>query len=315
MFRAVLPVLMLLACNGDKDVDPVDDTDAVTDDTDDTNPPGPTIPTVTISPSHGQQGVLIDTPIILSFSEPMNTASVEAAWASSSFVLADVSSSWNDACTVWTINGNTVLDYPRGGFDVDRYGYEIALDGTAQDAEGDMLAAVSITFDTARDITDTLPLVTARTGSFNGTVTTPVLRPGDTDTNATWRAWMSFDLSVLPDDVISLEDAILGARQASTYGDPYGDLGAIYPVLMPGILGLDDAAAYTANGVGGTSLARDGTVGDKTANVREALQSVLDGGATEVAVRVGFDTAFDLEGDDDYAVFEDPTLTVHLLAK
>src|SRR5690242_19957747 len=93
----------LVACGGGDDGEAGDRADAA-------DP----APTVTVSPSEGQQGVLVDQPLILTFSKPMNTASVEAAWSSSSLPAADLEFSWNTSSTILTVDASAVLAYPAG---------------------------------------------------------------------------------------------------------------------------------------------------------------------------------------------------------
>jgi hypothetical protein len=279
--------------------------------------------TVDVSPSEGQKGVLVDQPLILTFSKPMNTASVEAAWSSASLPAAEMQFSWNTAKTVLSINAAAVLEYPAGGLNVDTYGYEIKLDASAQAVDGEALAApLTSTFDTARDITVSIPAtltVNDGTGSFNGTVSTTVLRVGDTTTNAAWRTFVTFPLTSLPQgaDIVKWTTASLYGRQASIEGTPYADLGSI----TAGSLAMTsiDVIAHTSvvtNVVGFSLSATVGNpAGDRTANVMTAVKADHDAARTRSSFRLEFTTAQDTESDDDVAILENPRLDLRFLAK
>src|SRR5690606_6136348 len=102
-------LIALVACGGDDggmNVGP----DAGSNGTD----AAPAALTVEVSPSEGQKGVLTDQPLILTFSKPMNTASVEAAWSSESLPAADMQFSWNTTKTILSVNASAVLEYPAG---------------------------------------------------------------------------------------------------------------------------------------------------------------------------------------------------------
>lgn len=281
-----------------------------------------TAPTVMVLPSEGEKGVLVDQPLILTFSKPMNTASVEAAWSSASLPAAQLQFTWNAAKTILSVDASAVLEYPAGGLNVDTYGYEIKLDATATSEDGEAIAApLATTFETARDITVAIPAtltVGEGTGSFDGTGSTIVLRVGDSTTNATWRTFVTFPLTSLPQgaDVVQWTSASLYARQASIEGTPYGDLGSI----TAGSLAITaiDAVAHTSvvtNVVGFSQSAATGNpAGDRTANVMAAVEADHDAARTRSTFRLDFTTAQDT-GNDDVAIFATPRLDLRFLAK
>lgn len=278
-------------------------------------------PTVTISPKDGKQGVLVDTPLALAFSEPMDTDSVESAWISASLPAADMVFSWDETQTVLTVDASAALQYAYGGVDVEPNIYFISLDVTATDVEGDALAArVDSLFYTARDITMRTPATTgvsAGTGSFNGASTTPVLRVGDGAAGETWRAFVSFDLSGLPDDIIEWKTVGLFARQVRVVGTPYVDLGtiglgAITPISEIGSSAVSAVARYPV----GFSASRDSgdPGGNRTAFVTEAIEEDYGSGHTRSTFRLEFGVTDDLDGDDDHAEFEEPRLDLLFIA-
>lgn len=279
--------------------------------------------TVDVSPSEGQKGVLVDQPLILTFSKPMNAASVEAAWTSTSLPAAKMQFSWNAAKTILSVDASEVLEYPAGGLNVDTYGYEIALDASAQAGDGEALAApLSTTFDTARDISVAIPAtltVVDGTGSFDGAVSTTVLRVGDSTTNTAWRTFVTFPLTSLPQgtDIVAWTSASLYARQASIEGTPYVDLGS----MTAGSLTMTtiDVLAHTStvtNVVGfSLSAATGNPAGDRTANVTAAIEADHDAARAKSTFRFEFAAAQDTQSDNDVAILENPRLDVRFLAK
>ncbi len=279
--------------------------------------------TVTVSPSEGAQGVRIDQPLVLSFSKPMNTASVEAAWTSESLPAAQMEFAWNTAGTILTVDASAVLAYPAGGLNVDRFGYVIELDASAEAADGEPLADISVAFETARDITVQIPAtltVLDRSGSFDGAVTTTVLRVGDSSTNASWRTFLTFDLDTLPagDDFVDWTSANLVARQASVSGTPYADLGSITVGRVSPVTAIDSVSyAATAYDIVGFSLSAAVGIpdGDRTASVLDAIEADHAAARAETTLRLEFGTAQDGENDEDVAIFETPRLDLRFLAK
>ncbi len=310
-------LIALVACGGDDDPmnqghDAGNGADAESD-----------MLTVTVSPSEGEKGVLVDQTLILSFSKPMNTASVEAAWTSTSLPAAKMQFSWNTQNTILSVDASDVLEYPAGGLSVDTFGYEIKLDASAAAMDGAALsAAVSSTFETARDITVSIPAtltVGDGTGSFDGTTSTTVLRVGDTESNTAWRAVTTFPLTSLPQgtDVVQWTSASLFARQASITGTPYADLGSISVGSL--VLASIDVLAHTSvvtDAAGFSSTTGTGDPdGDRTANVLAAIKADHDAGRAKSTLRFEFATAQDTNSDEDVVILESPRLELHFLAK
>lgn len=279
--------------------------------------------TVTVSPSEGQKGVLVDQPLILTFSKPMNTASVEAAWSSTSLPAAQMQFSWNTAKTILSVDASAVLEYPAGGLDVDTYGYEIKLDASAESMDGEAVAAaLTSTFETARDVTVSIPAtltVVDGTGSFDGSASTVVLRVGDTTTNTTWRAFATFPLTSLPPgaDIVQWSAASLFARQASVTGTPYDDLGsiAVGSLAMTSIDVLAHTTVLTNVVDFSMSAATGNPAGDRTANVMAAVEADHDAARAKSMFRFEFTTAQDTQSDEDIVILESPRLDLRFLAK
>lgn len=311
--------LSLSACGGGDDA-----MNAGPDAGDDTADAASTAPTVMVSPSEGERGVRIDQPIVLTFSKPMSTASVEAAWTSASLPAAEMEFSWNAAGTILTVDASAVLEYPAGGLNVDRFGYAIELDASAVADDGEPIAnPVNVQFETARDISVQLPAtltVVDRSGSFNGVGAITVLRVGDDGDNASWRSFFTFELDTLPagDEVVEWTSASVYARQASVSGTPYAQLGAITIGHVSPITAID-ASAYTTTADHVVTFSDSDTVGnpagDRTADVLDAIEEDHAAARAESTLRLEFGTAHDLGNDDDYAIFEAPRLDLRFLAE
>lgn len=283
------------------------------------NPNVPDAPTVQVFPSRGARGVKVDSPIVLTFSEPMSTASVEAAWSSASLPRERLSFDWNAEGTIVTIDASSVLEYPAGGVDVDRFDYDFTLQASASDVEGDELGAdFTSSFATARDVSMTLDTVFNLTGAYGTSRLVPI-RIGDTLDNGTHTGFITFDLSPLPADVVEFTEAWLFARQDSVSGDPYEALGSVVLEQISPPTELDAASVTTvARSVMGTfsdSAATGDPDGDRSANVAVELAFDFEAGSSTSTYRLRFTTAQDLDNSEDYAVFEDARLDVRLLAE
>lgn len=282
---------------------------------------GPVAPTVTITPADGAKGVRKTDSIVLTFSQQMDEPSVEAAWSSTSLPKSSMNFSWNGDATVLTVDASAVLDYPKGDNTVDPYTYEIDLDATAAAWDGTTLeAAVTSSFDTAREVTMPIGRLAAATGSYDGGAMGSDIRVGDTPSNGTWRGFITADLSALP-PVVAIIDAQLGARQTDVVGTPYTDLGDIELVQISPATSLD-ATAYTGAvrsdiGVFSNSTSVGNPDGDRSLDITDELSADLADGASVSTYRLDFATAQDLGNDDDHVIF-DPTsvaFSVHLLAE
>jgi hypothetical protein len=157
------------------------------------------------------------------------------------------------------------------------------------------------------------------TGSFDGTASTTVLRVGDTATNATWRAFVTFPLARLPQgsDIVQWTSASLYARQSSLDGTPYTDLRSITASSLA--ITAIDATSHTSVVTNAVSFSESAAIGnpggDRTASVKAAIEADHDAARTKATFRLDFSTAQDTNGDDDVAIFESPRLDLRFLAK
>lgn len=223
---------------------------------------------VSITPASGATGVSKTANITVTFSEKMNQAATQSAYQSTDLPASGVTFSWNPAGTVMTINPNADLLYTATGKT-----YAFSLTTTATDMAGNALPATNSSFKTFRQLTTTLSSTPALDGNVrsDGLVSAgnTVLEIGDSGSvaNATYRGYLSFDLSGLPAGLSSANilGATLSVRQQAVFGNPYTDLDVGVSDLMldhvnygPSLTAADfDPTVYTMLGdmISSTALA------------------------------------------------------------
>jgi hypothetical protein len=204
---------------------------------------------MSISPAFGATGVRADTPIVITFSEPMDTASVEVAYQPEQTPPEAIAITWSEDDTVASIDAK--LTYPTGDdpASVPSKVHRFAVTPSATDAAGNPLgAAVSHEFDLARHVeqrfinSSPLNLGSARLSGnvgFNGTGGGTWIFAGDLH-----YGFMTFDITPVVNESEML--AFLGARidtevQAIHY-DPFADHGDLSWERVE----FDDAAGAAA---------------------------------------------------------------------
>lgn len=209
-----------------------------------TIPTPPTSPRLVASdPTDGARGVLPEATLVLTFSAPMDRASVEAAYTSSDLPASSVSFTWSDADTVLRVRPRAPLRSSAGtdAATLQAVSHAIELGAGARDAAGNALAPRRITFSTARAISRELLAVTDRdlTGNWrsDGSYGLADCERADTtvcfgDSPAAgepaYRGFMTFDLRPLPTDLIAFTAAELSCSIALVYGTPFTNLGALH---------------------------------------------------------------------------------------
>lgn len=235
---------------------PVDDGDDEDDDDDGEVPPdmetpveepppepeptGPTI--IEVFPENGATGVDGETPIIITFSEPMNQAATEAAYQSEGIPSAGVTFTWSEDGTQLIITPDEPLVYDSGPDpdSVQALRYSFFISSFAEDLEGESLGdTAEFSFTVLREIEGLFPAVQDRnlTGNWrsDGTYggpnansncarnTTQNMCVGDATDNDGWRGFITFDLSALPDSMARLTGATLSFQVTSGEGTPFGN--------------------------------------------------------------------------------------------
>lgn len=241
---ATLGLASVVACGGDADpvaADSVEDfggqggSDGGTTGAGGQSPQGDTEAPelVSTSPEDGAVGVDALAPIAFRFSEPMDRASVEAAFVSASLPVEAVAFSWNETGDELTVMVDDGLAYAEGDIDVAALAYDLSIGTTATDLAGNALAApAETTFATLRHITHHVLPVPELVGYAyqGGSAAVGDLRVGDVilkdNSVAELRGFVTFDFTELPDDV-TFESMTLRAPQLASFGDPDG-LGALH---------------------------------------------------------------------------------------
>ena len=186
-----------------------------------------TPPTVIdVTPGDGSRGVAPDVAIIVTFSERMDTTSVERAYSSTDLPPDRVTFSWSDGDTVLSILPDAPLTVATG-IDPDQVtaaSYQIEITASARDLSGNELPPERVQFSVMREIAQKLPSVRQRnlTGTWRGDGVYGVIDCEEIDTTvcvgdsitaeATYKGFITFDLSALPASGVSVS----AARSAST---------------------------------------------------------------------------------------------------
>ncbi|WP_181392075.1 Ig-like domain-containing protein [Deinococcus irradiatisoli] len=208
----MLASLTLSACTGSTTPTP---------DPGDTTPPS----IVSVTPASGAVGVAKDSNIVVTFSEPMNQASAQAAFQSATLGASTIT--WNASGTVMTVNPNADLMYTSSG-----QTYSFQITNTATDLKGNPLSnPTSATFKTFRQLSATLPLKASTVGEISNTFAVNSVSAdvvvGDLANNTSRRGFFGFDLTGLPADLNPVN--VLAARvrmyvNTPIVGTPFTDL-------------------------------------------------------------------------------------------
>jgi hypothetical protein len=204
---------------------------------------------VSTSPDNGELGVAPNTKLTVTFSEPMDKASVQVAFSMS------VPMALNGGTFAWSADGRTVTYSPPGFF---MYGSNAAfrIGAASRDLAGNTLTAnVDRGFAVRKYGVAILDSVASIDGHVTnaGTVSTgsSALVVGDTGSNIAMRSFVSFDLSPIPASTITILGAELNMYLSGVAGNPQSTLGgnlrlervAVGPALL--------ASAYGATRIDG----------------------------------------------------------------
>jgi hypothetical protein len=172
-------------------------------------------------------GVRDDQHLEVTFSEPMNQASVEAAYASDDLPAEQVTFAWSADGTILTITPSALLAYAEGtGVNpaaVAAKTFAITIGTGATDLAGNALAApMELTFATRRRLLALFGLDTSMTRVTQGasSLDATEILVGDHSNTSTYRSYLTFDLTTLPEDA-ELERAQFQGRQVLVEGAPY----------------------------------------------------------------------------------------------
>jgi Bacterial Ig-like domain len=197
---------------------------------------------VAISPEDGDAGISPNADIVVTFSEPMDKASAQAAFNLSTGNCGAFS--WSAADTVMTFDPCADWDY---GTDVAVDIYDGAADDLDLGMEGDFASSFKVLQQS------TLKIYSE--DAYDGYVYAPgvfvfgdkSIADGHTFNVGTWtRGFVSFDLSDLPEDLVQIQSAKVNLKQkshqAGAYGPATGSLlieSVTYGTLTNGDWGMD----------------------------------------------------------------------------
>lgn len=312
---------------------PVDDGDDGEDDVEDppdmeeppVDPPlepEPTVPAIIeVFPENGATGVDGETPIVITFSEPMDQAATEAAYQSEGIPSTGVTFSWNEDSTELTITPDAPLAYDSGPdpASVEARRYSFFISSSAVDLEGDGLGTTAeFSFSVLRQIEGTFMAVQDRALSGNwrsdGTYggpnansncarnTTQNMCVGDATDNDRWQGFITFDLSALPVTMTRISDASLSLQITSGDGTPFGNGNQALGRLMVDHIAFDEigVSAFTAQPLAVLGpIAQSGNVGSVLSmNVLSAVALDAEAGAF-TQFRLRFERGTDNNEDAD----------------
>ncbi len=244
----------------------------------------PTI--VSITPADGATKLTPATDtIVITFSEPMNKASTQAAFVASSGAPVF---SWDATGSELTIDPK--VPYPTANDPVAAaVPYKYTLSTGAKDLAGNSIAtALNRQFSLLREITKLCPYSyggslgegDSAPSQFSGTF----VGAGDTSGNRSLRGFMSFDLSGLPNGIQTFESGTLGATIVQIDGSPFSVLGnyLIHSVAFSAINAAAYAAAIRIDL--GTLVAASGPHATGEAIAKDVLSAVKSDYANRVAL-------------------------------
>ena len=278
-----------------------------------------TAPTVLMSaPADGDIGVAADVVMSVTFSEPMNKASVQAAYQSTDIPDLFVTMSWNAAGDqlIITPSNELLLGTGTSSVDITPRSYAFTITTAATDLAGNELEQdVPIEFTMLNRIHEQIDLLGALSGRVreDGNTAFGFIQAGDSGNppNAQYRGFASFPMYDLPADIVEITEANLLSTQYAVAGSPYTDLGdlQIHDIEFF-TLGLESFSA--------PSLGNLGVLSNSTANGQRALDvtaAVIDdyeAGSDTTQFAYQFPLTTNLDSGADYVLFygEDSPATV-----
>lgn len=270
-----------------------------------------------VVPPDGTMGVSAETTIVVTFSEPMDPISTQAAWQSAD--LGDVVQEWNDDFTELTVTPNDPLEYATGSDPaaINAQQYAFAVTSVATDEAGNPLAQdFSASFFTLREVVLPVPYVDEMTGmtgpTVNGVNDSDVW-VGDTQSDNIQWGTLTFDLPSLPEDVEGLTSAVISVDQTYVGGAPYGALPGLGEVEVHDVeyethFDANDVPLLGDVGV----LSTNATLETKVLDVTEAVRDDVEAGNPTTQFRLRFPVGTNSNDVLDRVTFSKETLDLQL---
>jgi hypothetical protein len=277
-------------------------------------PPDRVAPSLTETyPANGASGVRSETEVVLTFSEAMDQELTFATLRAEGLPIP-ARQQWHDQGRRLQITPELPLEYAAGDATIPPRTYEVSFAEGASDAAGNALSPQAFSFGTLRRVTRWLtPILDETYTGFwrgDGNVRTDqcgegALCVGDEiwsdapETAAQYRAFLSFDLSVLPEQMTELVAARLHVEAMHVVGDPFGGMGQLH--LERAVFGEVGQAAFDAPPQATFGVMTGPALGASGENILWAVQADLDAQALH-QYRLSFDRSSNRDGTRDVVV-------------
>ena len=263
---------------------------------------------------------------MISFSEPMDKASVQAAWQSPGLPASAVTFGWDDTGTILTVTPNeplVIAEIVALEESAQAYGYSINT--AATDLAGNSLEQdYEVVFTTARRWTTSIFVDTnmskfvASNGDVGGEgfATMAINRVGDNANNQGIRSFVSFPLADLPADLIELESAQMDVLEGwNQTGFPLvADANGLGEMKVHDVE-FDEILSTTFNlelGVEAGTLMKFPS-GATPVDVTDLVLADLDAAATYSQFRLAFTKNSDGNGVADFIGIQDDHLPIEVV--
>ena len=286
---------------------------------------------VAVSPEDGATAVFSDTPLVITFSTPMNQAATQAAYQSEGIPSSGVTFTWNEDGTELTVTPNQPLAYATGTDPntVPARRYSFFISASAEDLAGNQLASPEeFSFSVLRQINGTFFAVQNRdlTGSWRSNDTYGAgecaknqinMCVGDTRVNNAseqYKGFITFDLSSLPSTMASVSEARLNLQITGTSGNPFGGLGGLFLEHADfDVIGSDAFNAEPLSDLGRIATsANTGTM--LSVNVLPAVEADANNRiTTQYRLRFQAETDNDIQSDAILSTWDTQSLNVSYL--
>lgn len=187
-----------------------------------------------ITPANGTVNVRVTEPIVVTFSEPMNTDSGNVAYDPEEIPTEPWETSWSPDGTTLTIDAK--LTYPTSGDpnNVPNKVHRFTITENAQDLAGNPLDTPAAgEFTLARQVVQELPIIfnAPNCGNVNvadgaGEFTFIGCGEGGSTGTVARMGYATFDITAVPDNILEWQSARIAASIRGITGDPgkYGDV-------------------------------------------------------------------------------------------
>lgn len=190
---------------------------------------------VAITPANGTLNVRATEPIVVTFSEPMNTSSGDVAYAPEEIPTEPWETSWSADGTMLTIDAK--LTYPSGSDPsaIPNKVHRFTITENAQDLAGNPLDTPAVAeFTLARQVVQQLPIILGAPNCGNVNVSDGAgeftfIGSGEGSSGTVARVgYATFDITTVADDILEWQSARIVASIRSITGDPgkFGNIDA-----------------------------------------------------------------------------------------